>query len=695
MIGALLRGVLAGSILSATSLLYATLGEMVVERVGHREPGPGRHSPHRGVGRVRSRLGDGQRLSRRPCRGGGGGLAMLLFGYLVVGRRANQLASGLAMMFFGIGVSALVGQRFVGGVIAGLPKFRVPWLSDLPWVKASTLFNWDILVYLRRPGRVLSLVGAFSHAVGPGGARGGRKPGRGVCRGAHARAGAVPGAFRRRPAGRSGRRAPIRFSHNDLGEGMTSGRGFIAIALVIFSKWHPLRAIAGALVFGGAEALQLQLQATRRPGLAIPPGHASVRADAGGSHCLGRRTPKRGTRRFGKNLLRNGVSVLSSPKANDRAALPHRVFLQGGVPMKTLKCIAISLLLSSCLAAAPVFAQDKPTLIIGAIYVGSVNDFGYNRSMHDGLEEMKKNIPGVKLIEAENVPESAEAERVMENMIQQGAKLIFPTSFGHHGLRPECRKAAPGRVLLPSRAADKVAPNFGNFFGNTQTAWYPMGVAAGKMTKSNKLGFVVGMPIGYALGNVNAFEMGARSVNPKAQTIVVVTGSWSDKAKEAAAANALLDQGCDVVTMHVDSPATDHPDRRGARWRCPSGSSPSRRAPLAPRGWITGLGFTWAPVLHGDRQERHRPAPSSPASCAWASPNGMMAVAPFGPSVPAETQKLVNDSVASLARGFNPVHRTHQGQQGRRADQPRASPGAGTRWADFNWYVEGVVGKVK
>ena len=134
------------------------------------------------------------------------------------------------------------------------------------------------------------------------------------------------------------------------------------------------------------------------------------------------------------------------------------------------------------------------------------------------------------------------------------------------------------------------APNFGNFFGATQAAWYPMGVAAGKMTKTNTLGFVVGVPIGYAIGNVNAFAMGARSVNPKAQVRVVVTGGWSDKAKEAGAANALIDQGADVVAMHVDSPATviQAAETRGA---IRSASSRSRRARWRPRagspGWAS------------------------------------------------------------------------------------------------------------
>ena len=144
----------------------------------------------------------------------------------------------------------------------------------------------------------------------------------------------------------------------------------------------------------------------------------------------------------------------------------------------------------------------------------------------------------------------------MEGMIQQGAKLIFATSFGHQQFAFDLAKQHPD-VFFEHAGGWMQAPNFGNFFGATQAAWYPMGVAAGKDDQDrNTLGFVAGVPIGYVIGNINAFDMGARSVNPKAEAHVVVTGGWSDKAKEAAAANALIDQGRDVVTMHVDSPAT-------------------------------------------------------------------------------------------------------------------------------------------
>src|SRR5580693_9314197 len=278
-------------------------------------------------------------------------------------------------------------------------------------------------------------------------------------------------------------------------------------------------------------------------------------------------------------------------------------------------------------AAGPVAAQDKPSLTVGAIYVGSVNDYGYNRAMKDGLEEMKRNIPGLKLIEAENVPESAESERVMEGMIQQGAKLIFATSFGHQQFAFNLAKAHPD-VYFEHAGGWMQAPNFGNFFGATQAAWYPMGVAAGKMTKSNTLGFVVGVPIGYAIGNVNAFEMGARSVNPQAQTRVVVTGGWADKTKEAAAANALIDQGADVVTMHVDSPATILQIAE-SRSVYSIGFQSVEASTLVPKGWLTGLGFTWGAFMTATAKNVIA-GTFKPAMVREGLGQGMMAVVPYG-----------------------------------------------------------------
>jgi len=331
------------------------------------------------------------------------------------------------------------------------------------------------------------------------------------------------------------------------------------------------------------------------------------------------------------------------------------------------------------------------TLTVGAIYVGSTNDYGYNRAMHDGLEAMKAAVPGVTLLEAENVPETAEAERIMEGMIQQGAKLIFATSFGHQQSAFNLAKKHPD-VVFEHAGGWMQAPNFGNFFGATQAAWYPMGVAAGAMTKSNTLGFVAGIPIGYVVGNINAFALGARSVNPKAEVRVVVTGSWSDKAKEASAAGALIDQGADVVTMHVDSPATvlQVAESRGTY---SIGFQSIEARTLAPKGWLTGLGFTWGPFMT-ETAKSIIAGTFKPAMVRLGLGQGMMAIAPFGSAVPEATRTLVTAAADKVAKGYNPFTGPLTDNTGV-VRIPAGEAWGGDKMGNFDWYVEGVVGKAK
>jgi len=334
-------------------------------------------------------------------------------------------------------------------------------------------------------------------------------------------------------------------------------------------------------------------------------------------------------------------------------------------------------------------ASEQPVLIVGAIYVGSVNDAGYNQAQKEGLEEMKKNIPGLQLFEAENVPEGAEAERVIENMIQQGATLIFPTSFGHMEPALNVAERHP-EVIFMHAGGWKHTDNFGTYFAATQLSFFPMGVAAGKMTKTNKLGFVIALPIGFAITNVNAFHLGARSVNPDVTTTVVVTGSWVDRAKETAAANALIDQGCDVLSMHVDSPIAiiQTAEERGVY---SIGFQSLAAQKFAPKGWLTGLGFTWGGMMTEAAQQV--------IDGTWKSQmlrkgiaEGYMAVAPFGEAVPEDVRKIVLDAVAKVTEGFNIFTGPIKGQEG----NIRLSEGETLGYDDLgnvDWYAEGIVGK--
>ncbi len=257
----LVLGVLAGAVLSGTSLLYATLGETLAERSGIVNLGL------EGVLLMGASVGFAvTAVTGNPWLGLAaaaltGGLANGLFGWLVVTRKANQLASGLAMMFFGFGVSALVGAPHVGAVITGLPKWRPAWLGALPWVSASTLFNYDLLTWLALPVALLVWWLLFKTRWGLGVRAVGESPAAAFASGRN------PALLQFQALGLGGMLGGVAGAHLSLSltltwaEYMTAGRGFIAIALVIFSKWNPLRAVVGALLFGGAEALQLQLQA--------------------------------------------------------------------------------------------------------------------------------------------------------------------------------------------------------------------------------------------------------------------------------------------------------------------------------------------------------------------------------------------------------------------------------------------------
>jgi basic membrane protein A and related proteins len=239
------------------------------------------------------------------------------------------------------------------------------------------------------------------------------------------------------------------------------------------------------------------------------------------------------------------------------------------------------------------FAADK--LVMGVIYVGPRDDYGYNQAQAQAAAQIKK-MPGVKVIEQEKVPETTDVQKVMGSMIEQdGATLIFPTSFGYfdpHMLRmaekyPKVRFAHCGGLWTEG----KHPKNTGSYFGYIDECQYLNGVVAGFMSKSKKIGFIAAKPIPQVLRNINAFTMGARSVDPKITTQLIITGDWSLPVKEAEAANSLIDQGVDVITCHVDSPKVivEGAEKRGI-FVCGYHADQSA---LAPKGYLTGAEWNW------------------------------------------------------------------------------------------------------
>lgn len=254
-------GVLSSAIFSSTSLLYTTLGEVIDERAGIVNLGL------EGVLLVSASSGFAvTSLSGNPYLGIlvsvlAGGLMNMILGYLVITRKANQLASGLALMFFGIGLSALIGKPFVGVKINSLPRLLPPGLGNLAPLYSS-LFKLDPLIYLVIPAAVLIWFLLYRTRWGLGLRAVGENADTAFASGRN------PLLIRYQALFVGGLLVGLGAAHLSIAyamnwtEYMTGGRGFIAVALVIFSKWHPLRAIIGALLFSGAVAFQLLLQSS-------------------------------------------------------------------------------------------------------------------------------------------------------------------------------------------------------------------------------------------------------------------------------------------------------------------------------------------------------------------------------------------------------------------------------------------------
>ena len=337
-------------------------------------------------------------------------------------------------------------------------------------------------------------------------------------------------------------------------------------------------------------------------------------------------------------------------------------------------------------------ATAEPKLKVGILHIGSIADAGYNQAHAEGIQVMKKNIPGVEVLEVENVPESADSERVMEQMINQGAKLIIPASFGYLDPALRVAKKYPD-VKFVHPGGYKRAANLGTYWASTPEAFYLMGIAAGKTTKTNKLGYVVALPISFFLANVNAFQLGARSVNPKAETRVVFTGTFLDPGKEATAANALLDQGVDVIGVMVDSPITvvQTAEKRGAY---SVGYHYIGASSFAPKGWISGIAFTWGP-LYTRFAKQVMDGTWKSEDLLGSLADDFLTIAPFGKAVPADAVKLVNaekqNFISGKAQVFRGPLKDNQGADRVKAGETFPLKDLGK----MNWLVEGVIGQPK
>lgn len=297
-------------------------------------------------------------------------------------------------------------------------------------------------------------------------------------------------------------------------------------------------------------------------------------------------------------------------------------------------------------------AHAQTPVTVGVIYVGPRGDFGYNQAQAQAAAAIKK-LPGVKVVEEENVPETAAVQKTMEAMINQDkAAVIFATSFGYfdpHMLKvaakyPNVRFAHCGGMWTEG----KHPKNAGSYFGYIDECQYLAGIVAGHTSKTKKLGFIAAKPIPQVLRNINAFTLGARSVDPAFTTRVIFTGDWSVPVKEAEASNSLIDQGVDVLTCHVDSPKVivETAEKRGIY----SSGYHASQAALAPKGYLTGAEWDWVTPYTAQIKAAQTGAPM-PNLLRGGLKDGYVKMSAYGPAVSDAAKKQADLIKAEMMKG--------------------------------------------
>jgi simple sugar transport system substrate-binding protein len=352
--------------------------------------------------------------------------------------------------------------------------------------------------------------------------------------------------------------------------------------------------------------------------------------------------------------------------------------------------VAASFLFFPAQAQTQSQTQSQTPLKVAFVYVAPVMDTGWVHQHDEGRKAVEAALGGkVKTTYVENVPEGPDAERVIRDLAQQGNKLIFTPSFGYMEPTLKVAKDFPD-VKFESITGYKTAPNVAVANARYYEGRYLAGVVAGRMTKSNLAGYVAGFPIPEVLQGINAFTLGMRSVNPKAQVKVVWLNAWFDPARERDAAMTLFNENADVVAFHTASDAVMRAAQERGKMAIAYHSDMRHAAPDAQ---IAAVTHHW-----GDYYTRRTQAVLDGT---WKSGNlwggvkeGMIRVEGFGPKVPPAVRDEALARQKEIAAGkLKPFAGPIASNEG------RTVVAAGQALTDeqilnMNYLVEGVIGKV-
>jgi len=334
------------------------------------------------------------------------------------------------------------------------------------------------------------------------------------------------------------------------------------------------------------------------------------------------------------------------------------------------------------LLAAPARAEDK--LKVGFVYVGPVADYGYSFQHDLSRKALAEALPDkVETTYLENVPE-ADSERAIEKLARSGMGLIFTTSFGFMEPTLKVARKFP-KVKFEHATGYKRAANVSTYSARFYEGRYVCGKIAATLTKSGTVGYIASFPIPEVVSGINAFMLGAQSVNPNVKLKIVWVNTWFDPGKEAEAAKALLAQGADILAQHTDSAAPLQEAEKQGKLAFGQSSDQYR---FAPKAQLTAVVDDWngyvireaKAVLDGSWQSHDT----------WGGiKDGMVVLAPFT-NMPADVKAMAEDTVKAIATGTvhpfaGPVTK-QDGSVAVKAGETAPDP----MILGMNWYVKGI-----
>jgi basic membrane protein A len=327
---------------------------------------------------------------------------------------------------------------------------------------------------------------------------------------------------------------------------------------------------------------------------------------------------------------------------------------------------------------------------VGFIYIGPPGDGGYTYAHDQGRKYLEEQLPDVEVLVKESVPESPEVEKVARDMIDQGANVIFATSFGYMDYIEKVSKDFPD-VKFFHCSGYKTTENMTAYFGRIEQPRYLTGIVAGMKTETNKIGYVAAFPIPEVIRGINAFTLGAQSVNPDVVVQVTWTNTWYDPAKEKDAAMALLDQGVDIIAQHQDTAGPQQAAEERGVWAVGYNSDMSAYAPKAN---LTSAVWNWGPYYVQAVQSVIDGTYASESY--WEGFNeGIVDIAPLTANAPEGAAAKVEEAKKAMLDGtLDPMQGPIKNQAGEVMVQ-EGSVMSDEDQLSLMWFVEGVEGQIQ